>query len=120
MVGIYSGQEKLGEGFGSSLSMAEFRVRIPSSVPYTVSLTQVQAAEDALQRLYLTRTPLEQLSLPSQTFTGDVFAGLRSLTSSSYTPGELGHAEVSYGSAGRSSIVNPSNRTLLEGQLEED
>lgn len=103
VVGIYSGQDKLGEGFGSSLSMAEFR-----------------AAEDALQRVYLTRTPLDQLQLPSQTLTGDIFAGLSSLKSAPYTPGELGHAEVNYGSAGRSSIVNPSNRTLSEGELEED
>ena len=27
VVGIYSGGEKLGEGFGSSLKIAEFRVR---------------------------------------------------------------------------------------------
>lgn len=27
VVGIYSGQDKLGEGFGSSLKMAEYRVR---------------------------------------------------------------------------------------------
>jgi len=103
VVGIYSGQDKLGEGFGSSLSMAEFR-----------------AAEDALHRLYLTRTPPDQMQLPSQTFTGDVFTSLSSLESSSYTAGELGHTEVNYGSAGRSSIINPSNRTLSEEELEED
>jgi len=103
VVGIYSGQDKLGEGFRSSLSMAEFR-----------------AAEDALHRLYLTRTPPNQLQLPSQTFADDVFAGLGSLGSSSYAPGELGHAEVNYGSSGRSSIVNPSNRTLSKEELEED
>lgn len=120
VVGIYSGQDKLGEGFGSSLSMAEFRVRNPSSVPHNRSLIQSQAAEDALQRLYLTRTPLDQLQLPSQTFTGDVFVGLSSLKGSSYTAGELGHTEVNYGSAGRSSIINPSNRTLSEEELEED
>jgi len=119
VVGIYSGQDKLGEGFGSSLSMAEFRVRILSSVLHDRPLMHFQAAEDALQRLYLTRTPLDQLQLPSQTFTGDVFAGLSSLKGSPYTPGELGHAEVNYGSAGRSSIINPSNRTLSE-ELEEE
>ena len=27
VVGIYTGEDKLGEGFGSSLRMAEFRVR---------------------------------------------------------------------------------------------
>ncbi|KAF9778462.1 hypothetical protein BJ322DRAFT_498031 [Thelephora terrestris] len=103
VVGIYSGQDKLGEGFGSSLGMAEFR-----------------AAEDALQQLYMTRTPPDQLRLPSQTFTGDVFGNLNSLKGTSYIPGKLGHAEVNYGSAGRSSIVNPANRTLSEEELEED
>lgn len=103
VVGIYSGRDQLGEGFGSSLSMAEFR-----------------AAEDALQRLYLTRTPPDQLQLPSQTFANDVFTGLSSLKSTAYTPGELGHAEVNYGSAGRSSILNPSNRRLSEEEMEED
>lgn len=37
VVGIYSGQDKLGEGFGSSLSMAEFRVRMPNSMAHPVS-----------------------------------------------------------------------------------
>jgi large subunit ribosomal protein L44 len=120
VVGIYSGQDKLGEGFGSSLSMAEFRVRVSYSVSHLCSLTQIKAAEDALQRLYLTRTPPDQLRLPSQTFTGDVFGNLSSLKSTPYIPGELGHAEVNYGSAGRSSIVNPANRTLSEEELEED
>jgi large subunit ribosomal protein L44 len=31
VVGIYSGADKLGEGFGSSLKMAEYRVRLPFS-----------------------------------------------------------------------------------------
>jgi large subunit ribosomal protein L44 len=35
VVGIYFGQDKLGEGFGSSLSMAEFRVRILP--PYSIT-----------------------------------------------------------------------------------
>lgn len=120
VVGIYSGQDKLGEGFGSSLNMAEFRVRMSSSVPHLWLLTKIKAAEDSLQRLYLTRTPPEQLRLPSQTLAGDVFANLGSLKGTPYIPGELGHAEVNYGSAGRSSIVNPSNRKLTEEELEED
>jgi hypothetical protein len=41
VVGIYSGPDQLGEGFGSSLSMAEFRVRIPSPIPHIRSLTQL-------------------------------------------------------------------------------
>ena len=60
------------------------------------------------------------MQLPSQTFTGDVFTSLTSLERSSYIAGELGHSEVNYGSAGRSSIINPSNRTLSEEELEED
>ena len=120
VVGIYSGPDQLGEGFGSSLSMAEFRVRIPSRVLRVMSLTQLQAAEDALQRIYLTRTPLDQLQLPSQTFIGDTFAGLSLPKSSPYIASALGHTEVNYGSAGRSSIINPSNRTLSEDELEED
>ena len=120
VVGIYSGQDKLGEGFGSSLNMAEFRVRMSSFVPRLWFLTKIKAAEDSLQRLYLTRTPPEQLRLPSQTLAGDVFANLGLLKVTPYIPGELGHAEVNYGSAGRSSIVNPSNRKLTEEELEED
>jgi large subunit ribosomal protein L44 len=30
VVGVYSGAEQLGEGFGSSLKMAEYRVWLPS------------------------------------------------------------------------------------------
>ncbi|CAG7851731.1 SubName: Full=Related to MRPL3-Mitochondrial ribosomal protein, large subunit {ECO:0000313/EMBL:CCA74656.1} [Serendipita indica DSM 11827] len=51
VVGIFSGVDKLGEGFGSSLKMAEFR-----------------AAEDALHRLYLTRVPSDMVSLPTTAF----------------------------------------------------
>lgn len=51
VVGIFSGVDKLGEGFGSSLKMAEYR-----------------AAEDALHRLYLTRIPADQVTLPTSTF----------------------------------------------------
>jgi len=59
VVGIFSGQDQIGEGFGSSLKMAEFR-----------------AAEDALARVYLTRTPDDLIQLPSSTFPlglGDVY-----------------------------------------------
>lgn len=51
VVGIFSGADQLGEGFGTSLKMAEYR-----------------AAEDALLRVYLTRTPDELLQLPTSTF----------------------------------------------------
>jgi large subunit ribosomal protein L44 len=95
VVGVYSGADKLGEGFGSSLKMAEFR-----------------AAEDALLRLYLTRTPTHQLSLPSANIRPGAFElessdGLSSSleVDASYTPPELGEQETVYASAGRSSIV---------------
>jgi len=104
VVGIYSGVDKLGEGFGSSLKMAEFR-----------------AAEDSLHRLYLTRTPLDQLRLPTSAFSsesGDLFAQV-GLEAGNYVPGELGHMEVAYGSSGRSSIVLPSSRSYLE-DVDED
>ncbi|KAN0062836.1 54S ribosomal protein L3 mitochondrial [Thecaphora frezii] len=50
VVGVYSGTHKIGEGTGSAIKMAEYR-----------------AAEDALRRLYLAQTPLEDFNLPSTT-----------------------------------------------------
>jgi hypothetical protein len=38
VVGIYAGEDKLGEGFGSSLRMAEYRVRQPILTVYLVHL----------------------------------------------------------------------------------
>jgi large subunit ribosomal protein L44 len=37
VVGIYSGPDQLGEGFGSSLKMAEYRVRLLSLFLLSVS-----------------------------------------------------------------------------------
>ncbi|THH01774.1 hypothetical protein EW145_g6858 [Phellinidium pouzarii] len=85
VVGIYSGSEKLGEGFGSSLKMAEYR-----------------AAEDSLHRLYLTRTPKDMISLPTDTFStqqGPVFE--TNEDADIYTPGEIGELEVIYASKDR-------------------
>jgi large subunit ribosomal protein L44 len=119
-VGIYSGADKLGEGFGSSLKMAEFRVRpLTSKIFYDSHASQ--AAEDSLHRLYLTRTPLDQLRLPTSAFSsesGDLFTQVGS-EAGDYVPGELGHMEVAYGSSGRSSIVLPSSRSYLE-DVDED
>ncbi|KAF7294425.1 60S ribosomal protein L3 [Mycena kentingensis (nom. inval.)] len=84
VVGIYSGEDQIGEGFGASLKMAEYR-----------------AAEDALLRVYLTRTPPEQIQLPTSTFPlglGDVF---RSAEEGSYAPPSLEQAEIMYASGGR-------------------
>ncbi|KAI0792111.1 60S ribosomal protein L3 [Abortiporus biennis] len=100
VVGIYSGADKLGEGFGSSLKMAEFR-----------------AAEDSLLRLYLTRQPPQTVQLPSSTFPdtlGDVFQSQGS--GSSYTPGQMSDAEVLYGSAGRTGIRVPGARSLAAAE----
>ncbi|KAG9127537.1 hypothetical protein FRC07_012553 [Ceratobasidium sp. 392] len=110
IVGVFSGPDKLGEGFGSSLRMAEHR-----------------AAEDAMHRLYLTRQPSSDFKLPTAAFpsTGDPsvvealareeeaespfkLLALSSLPAraesaeSQHTPGILGDSEMQYGSAGRS------------------
>lgn len=54
VVGVYSGEEKLGEGTGSAIRMAEYR-----------------AAEDALRRFYLSERPVDEISLPSMTLDGE-------------------------------------------------
>ncbi|KAF5388622.1 hypothetical protein D9757_004780 [Collybiopsis confluens] len=85
VVGIFSGEDQLGEGFGSSLKMAEYR-----------------AAEDALLRVYLTRTPSHLLQLPSQTFpqgVGDVF---RKAPEGVFKPADLVESEIMYASSGNS------------------
>jgi large subunit ribosomal protein L44 len=95
VVGVYSGVDKLGEGFGSSLRMAEFR-----------------AAEDALLRLYLTRTPPEQVVLPSSTFTSldtDIYSDVDPSAVEGYSPLPLGEQEVLFASAGRSKILYGGN-----------
>ncbi|CAE6519331.1 unnamed protein product [Rhizoctonia solani] len=114
IVGIFSGEDKLGEGFGSSLKMAEYR-----------------AAEDAMHRLYLTRQPLTDSMLPTTTFLSadspaedasgsqgkpeypfrllEISAAPSASDSrgSIYTPGILGDSEALYGSADRSGIKTP-------------
>ncbi|KAG9088562.1 hypothetical protein FRC06_001973 [Ceratobasidium sp. 370] len=109
VVGVFSGEDKLGEGFGSSLKMAEHR-----------------AAEDAMHRLYLTRQPSSDFKLPTAAFppTSDPsvaetlaredenespfkLLALSSLSSGpemvgpEHSPGILGDSEMLYGSAGR-------------------
>ncbi|EJF64243.1 60S ribosomal protein L3 [Dichomitus squalens LYAD-421 SS1] len=95
VVGIFSGADKLGEGFGSSLKMAEYR-----------------AAEDSLLRLYLTRQPPHLLQLPTSTFPdapGNVFEATGA--ESAYSPVSLGDSEVLYGSAGRAGVRTPGARS---------
>lgn len=103
VVGVWSGTEKLGEGTGSAIRMAEFR-----------------AAQDALRRFYLSETPSTSISLPSTTLDMELdtdldaesragsFAfkdiwsvdhpvGLKT-TASAFQPGPLGVSEVTYNS----------------------
>ncbi|KAI0073279.1 60S ribosomal protein L3 [Panus rudis PR-1116 ss-1] len=101
VVGIYSGADQLGEGFGSSLKMAEFR-----------------AAEDALLRLYLTRTPPDLVQLPTSTFAdgfGDVFTVQG--PEQEYVANEMGDSEVLFASAERSGMKVPGarSRQVAEG-----
>lgn len=107
VVGIYSGEDQLGEGFGSSLKMAEYRVRFVLAThflsPLHLLISYLQAAEDSLHRLYLTRTPLDMLSLPTDTFASQndsVFDAGEDLDAN-YTPGEIGELEVIYASKDR-------------------
>ena len=60
----------------------------------------VQAAEDSLHRLYLTRTPVDSLSLPTDTFTAgqDIY---ESKDEAGYVPGDIGELEVVYASKDR-------------------
>ncbi|KAF4593114.1 hypothetical protein EYR38_008824 [Pleurotus pulmonarius] len=90
VVGIFSGGDKLGEGFGSSLKMAEYR-----------------AAEDALLRLFLTKRPTEQLQLPTATFPAGLGNIFQKGQAGSYIAPELVEAEVMYASSGKSGVVKP-------------
>ncbi|CAK5273968.1 unnamed protein product [Mycena citricolor] len=96
VVGIFSGEDQIGEGFGASLRMAEYR-----------------AAEDAVLRVYLTRTPAELVQLPTSTFPaglGDVFRV--DAPDAEYTPPALAHAEVMYASGGRSGVAAAERETI--------
>jgi large subunit ribosomal protein L44 len=66
IVGVFSGSQKLGEGFGSSLKMADFR-----------------ASEDALRRLYMTKN--DSGSLPTDAIVDP---------EAEYVPRRLGDDEV--------------------------
>ncbi|KAJ7583147.1 hypothetical protein C8J56DRAFT_953182 [Mycena floridula] len=94
VVGIYSGEDKLGEGFGSSLKMAEFR-----------------AAEDALHRVYLTKTPKHLVQVPTSTFPStpnSVFPPSRKTSTfdePTYLAPDLPAAEIMYASSGRSWVT---------------
>ncbi|KAF8507971.1 60S ribosomal protein L3 [Hysterangium stoloniferum] len=97
VVGIYSGTDKLGEGFGSSLKMAEYR-----------------AAEDSLHRLYLVQHPPEHSALPTTTFPSTPIFRFKG-ASETYTPGPMGQSEVNYGLSGRGGSTAGAGRQRLPG-----
>ncbi|KAI9064053.1 ribonuclease III [Trametes sanguinea] len=104
VVGIFSGADQLGEGFGSSLKMAEYR-----------------AAEDALLRLYLTRQPPHLVQVPTSTFPdapGSIYEAEG--PEGSYSPVSMGDSEVLYGSAGRAGTRVPGARSLAAASAEDD
>jgi hypothetical protein len=100
-VGVYSGEEKLGEGTGSAIRMAEYR-----------------AAEDALRRFYLSERPMDEISLPSMTLDGEFGSANaehqeqmtvwdidakdqhRSSLIPAFQASQIGHSEVIFGSKG--------------------
>ena len=85
-----------------------------SAHPVSRPRSHSQAAEDALHRLYLTRTPPHALALPSSTFAeGDIFAAPAG-ADASYAPGELGTTETLTGSAGRTAAVQPKRPSYAE------
>lgn len=73
-----------------------------------MNLDLLQAAEDALHRVYLTRTPNHLIQLPSSTFPlglGDVFRQGPDVKENPYTAPELTMAEIMYASSGKSSVL---------------
>lgn len=89
VVGVFSGIDQLGEGFGSSLKMAEYR-----------------AAEDAMHRLLLTRVPPEMMQLPSTTY------GASDADEENFRPSELAEAEILYVSGGHSKMLREREAKL--------
>lgn len=94
VIGVYSGAEKLGEGFGSSLQMAEWR-----------------ANEDALRRMYLAGPERKPSTGSEQDGANDGRVVLPSDTlvdpSRSYRPRvEMANDEILLQSRGRSSYAN--------------
>ncbi|TFK71664.1 ribonuclease III [Pluteus cervinus] len=96
VVGIFSGADQLGEGFGSSLKMAEFR-----------------AAEDALHRVYLTRTPNHLVQLPTSTFSSEQGNIFQQELEGEYAAPDLTMSEIMYASSGKSSATVPSQPALV-------
>lgn len=81
VVAWYSGRLKLGEGFGMSIAMAEYR-----------------AATDALRRLYLARVPFNPTNAPSATFNHAAVAQPAPVShTKTYYPPRIGTSEALHG-----------------------
>jgi len=80
----------------------------------------LQAAEDSLHRLYLTRTPDHLLQVPSSTFPVKQGSVYTTGMEAPYTPGALGEAEILYASSGHSNVVAPKRPTLEEIEARQD
>ncbi|KAK0535492.1 54S ribosomal protein L3 mitochondrial [Tilletia horrida] len=81
VVGIWSDANKIGEGSGTSLRMAEYR-----------------AAEDALRRLYLAESDPSGFQVPSLTIEAPGQPGAAQLDTVSFVSQPLGRSEVVHGS----------------------
>lgn len=80
----------------------------------------VQAAEDSLLRLYLTKTPPHQLQLPTSTFPegfGDIFTNKG--VEGDYVPGVMGDSEVLFASSERTGLRIPGARSAVSEDREE-
>lgn len=86
----------------------------------TILICVLQAAEDSLHRLYLTRTPDHLLQVPSSTFPLKQSNVYKAGMEIPYTPGVLGEAEILYASSGRSNVVAPKRYTLEEIEARRD
>jgi len=86
--------------------MAEFRVCIPHLSHYfLIKVLLLQAAEDSLLRVYLTRTPDDHIQFPSSTFPlglGDVYRTDAQAKEGEYRAPGLVVAEPIYESSGKS------------------
>ena len=81
-------------------------------ITYALRSIFIQAAEDALLRVYLTRQPPHLVQLPSSTFPdvlGDIYTAHGA--ESPYTPNMLGDAEIHYGSADRTGVLSLGARS---------
>jgi hypothetical protein len=82
VIGLFSGGQKLGEGYGSSLKMAEWR-----------------AAEDSLRRIYLSRAFATSSALVDLHADPPLPSDTLAFPSTTYMPRPLGDDEVEYGRA---------------------